>query len=102
MRKSKTKAPGKIKVVSLCEKEVELAKKMAEFPEVAEQVYNKMDPSLLANYTFQLSQVFNEFYHTCPVLESMEKEQRLGVVQAFMDVQKLALSLLGIEIMQEM
>jgi len=102
MRKAKAKAPAKIKVVSLCEKEVELAKKLAEFPEVAEQVYAKMDPSLLANYSFQLSQVFNEFYHTCPVLESMEKEQRLGVVKAFMTVQKLALSLLGIETMQEM
>lgn len=102
MRKAKSKAPGKVKVISLCEKEVELAKKLAEFPSVAEQVYAKMDPSLLANYVFKLSQVFNEFYHACPVIESSEKKQRLGVVQAFLYIQKLALGLLGIEVMEEM
>jgi arginyl-tRNA synthetase len=102
MRKAKSKLPGKIKVISLCEKEVELAKKLAEFPLMAEQVYAKMDPSLLANYVFKLSQVFNEFYHACPVIESSEKKQRLGVVQAFLYIQKLALGLLGIEVMEEM
>jgi arginyl-tRNA synthetase len=102
MRKAKSKLPGKVKVISLCEKEIELAKKLAEFPTLAEQVYAKMDPSLLANYVFKLSQVFNEFYHACPVLKSQEKKQRLGVVQAFLYIQKLALGLLGIEVMEEM
>jgi arginyl-tRNA synthetase len=102
MKKAKSKMPGKIKVISLCEKEVELAKKLAEFPTLAEQVYVKMDPSLLANYVFKLSQVFNEFYHACPVIKSQEKKQRIGVVQAFLYIQKLALGLLGIEVMEEM
>jgi len=102
MKKAKAKPPVKIKILSLAEKEIELAKKLAEFPEAVKHAYSQLNPSLLANYSFQLCQVFNEFYHECQVVGSKEESQRLAIVKAFMIVQKQALSLLGIDVLEEM
>jgi arginyl-tRNA synthetase len=102
LEKSKAKIPAKIKILSLHKKEIELAKKLAEFPQAVEHAYNQLNPSIIANYSFQLCQIFNEFYHECPVIFSKEEEQRLCLVKAFMSVQKSALSLLGIDVLEEM
>jgi len=101
LRKSKARI-SKVKVISLNDKEIELAKKLLEFKDIVKQVYYKSDPSLLANYSFQLSKVFNEFYQSCPVLESKERNQRLGIVEAFRIIQGLSLKLLGIDALEEM
>ena len=93
-----------IKVKSLEFHEIELVKKLNQFPEIVESAYRQLNPSSIANYAFQLAQIFNEFYHACPVVNS-EKEtqkQRLALVQAFRIVMKNALWLLGIEAIEEM
>ena len=93
-----------IKVKSLEFQEIELAKKLNQFSEIIESAYRQLNPSSIANYAFQIAQIFNEFYHTCPVVNS-EKEtqrQRLALVQAFRIVMKNALWLLGIEAIEEM
>jgi len=92
----------KIKLIDLHEKEIKLAKKLSEFPHVSRDAYKKLDPSLIANYAFELAQVFNEFYQFCPVVGTVEQMQRIGIVKAFTIVQKSALDLLGIEVMKEM
>jgi len=89
-------------VIDLHEKEIKLAKKLSEFSQVAKHAYEKLDPSLIANYSFELAQVFNEFYQFCPVVGAVEQLQRIGIVKAFTIVQKLALDLLGIDVMKEM
>lgn len=92
----------KIKILHIDNKEFQLIKEILKFPEVVNQAYKNLSPHILANYSFDLAQKFNEFYHICPVIESLEKDFRLYLVQAFRTVIKSSLNLLGIEVMEEM
>ncbi|MEM4230462.1 MAG: arginine--tRNA ligase, partial [Candidatus Pacearchaeota archaeon] len=60
IKKSKTKPSEKFEIISLHEKEIQLVKKLAEFPEVVEHSKRQLNPALIANYSFQLSKIFNE------------------------------------------
>ncbi len=84
------------------QKELELAKKISEFNSVVLHAFNSLSPSLIANYSFQLAQTFNEFYHTCPVIGSEQESFRLSLVQAFSKTLKTSLNLLGIDVLEEM
>jgi arginyl-tRNA synthetase len=90
----------------LNEKEKQLVKKILDFPKVVRDAAEKLNPSLIANYSFELSQDFNGFYTSCKVInpeEGKEVEQfRLKLVEAFRIVLKNSLYLLGIEVMSEM
>ena len=93
-KKSKSKA--------LNEKEIALIKKINDFPEVVKKSYEHLFPNLIANYSFELAQKFNEFYHSCPVIGSENEQFRLKLVEAFRITIKKSLYLLGIEVMEEM
>ena len=85
------------------EKEIELVKKLSLFPDVVASAYKNLNPSIIANYSYQLAQIFNEFYHSCPVIGSEEHESfRLALVESFRQVLKNSLYLLGIETIEEM
>ena len=79
-----------------------LAKKILEFPATVKKAAEHMSPNLIANYSFELSQIFNEFYHSCPVIGDKSEAFRLLLVNSFRTVLKNALYLLGIEVMEEM
>lgn len=98
------KAPEqkKFEVYELEDKEVELVKKLSMFPVVVQQAYRNLNPSVIANYSYQLAQIFNEFYHDCKVIGSKEEAFRLALVESFRQVLKNALRLLGIETIDEM
>ncbi len=98
----KTKNKDKFKVYDLEQKEVDLVKKLSQFPGIVFNSYRSLNPSIIANYSYQLSQIFNEFYHVCPVLGSKEEAFRLALVEAFRQVLRNALDLLGIETLEEM
>jgi len=90
---------------SLVKEEIALVKKISDFPEVVINAGNKMNPALIANYSFELCQIFNEFYHNCPVLSDENKSEeafRLRLVDSFRTCLNNALHLLGIETMEEM
>lgn len=96
---------NKIKDSELTElelKEIELVKKLSEFPEIVSKSYNLLNPSVIANYSYQLAQIFNEFYHECPVLKSEKEFFRLMLVESFRQVLKNSLFLLGIEVLEKM
>jgi len=101
LRKSKIK-PKHFEIPKLNEQEIALIKKIAEFPDVIKDAKDKLNPSLIANYSFSLSQIFNEFYHACPVIKSDNEAFRLKLVDAFRIAIKNSLYLLGIEVMEEM
>jgi len=103
LKKIKSKVK-KIKIENLNKYEINLVKKLQDFPSVVNQAYNHLNPSLIANYSFELCQIFNEFYHSCPVInaEKTDKEKRIALVEAFRIVIKISLNLLGIEVMEEM
>ena len=98
----KTTNKDKFKVYDLSPKEVALAKKLSIFPEVVSKAYRNLNPSIIANYSYQLAQLFNEFYHHCPVIGSKEEAFRLALVEAFRQVLKNSLGLLGIKTLEEM
>jgi arginyl-tRNA synthetase len=104
IHKKVKKKISKVKIKDLNESEIKLIKKLGDFPSVIEQAYEHLNPSLIANYSFELSQIFNEFYHSSNVLEAEkdEKEQRIAIVEAFRIIIKNSLNLLGIEVMDEM
>lgn len=100
VRKSKSKS--KSYIPQLSDSEIKLAKKIAEFPEIVETAARKFNPSIIANYSFQLSQIFNEFYHENKVIGSKEESFRINLVEAFRNTLRNSLNLLGIEVMEEM
>ncbi len=101
------KIARKIKIPkNLNEKEKELIKKILDFPKIVKEAAEKLNPSLIANYSFELSQAFNGFYTSCKVINPEEGKEtevfRLKLVDAFRTVLKNSLYLLGIEVMEEM
>jgi arginyl-tRNA synthetase len=84
------------------EAETRLVKKINEFPGVVEQAAEKYNPSLIAHYSYDLARTFNEFYHTCPVLNSDNEAARIRLIEAFRLILKNSLYLLVIEPIEEM
>lgn len=98
----KSKKKTSLNFSSLEEKEFSLAKKLAIFPEIISSSSKNLNPNLIAHYAYELAQIFNEFYHECPVIGDKNESQRLALVQAFKIVIKSSLNLLGIDVMEEM
>ncbi|VVB79141.1 Arginine--tRNA ligase [uncultured archaeon] len=103
LKKVKQKNFQKFKVGELEKHEIELSKKLSEFGDVARDAAEKYNPALIAHYSYELAQMFSEFYHTCPVLQDEKKKDfRLALVESFRVVLKNSLNLLGIETLEEM
>jgi len=84
--------------------EIKLIKKLACFPIVIKNSANQYSPNILANYLFELSQDFNSFYQSIPVLKAEEhlKNARLKLVEAVKTVLSNGLYLLGIAVLEKM
>ena len=84
--------------------EIELVKLLSNFPGVINKASRDLKPNYIANYSYDLAQKFNEFYHNCPVIkESGElRNTRLALVLAFTYVIQTSLNLLGIEAPEKM
>jgi len=89
-------------LTSLETKETELVIKLSKFNEAILSAKENLNPAIIANYAYQLSQLFNEFYHECPVIGSKQEQFRISLVEAFRQVIKNALALLGINTIEEM
>jgi len=98
----KSGQPGKFVIDELENKELEIVQKILQFQDIVEKAFATRSPSLIANYCYDLSKLFNEFYHSCPVIGSDKEPFRLALVEAFRVVLKNALGLLGIETLLEM
>ncbi len=98
----KVRKEKKFEIKELGDKEIGLIKKLSIFPEVIFRAERTMNPSLIANYSYQLAQIFNEFYHDCKVIGSKEESFRISLVQSFRQVLSNSLYLLGIETLEEM
>jgi arginyl-tRNA synthetase len=96
--------PEKIKPVFKHEKELGLIKLMAEFKNIVRESAEQYKPSLVARYSLDLAQAFNEFYHECPVLKADEntRDSRLVLIFCVKTVLGNALGLLGIKSPEEM
>ncbi len=93
---------SKFEIVDLTDNEINLAKKLSQFPETVTSAYKNLNPAVIANYAYQLAQVFNEFYQTTKVIDSEEETFRLALVESTRQVLKNSLGLLGIDTIEEM
>jgi arginyl-tRNA synthetase len=86
------------------EQEIAVAKKIARFPEVIEQVVDGLRPHILAVYARELADTFNTFYHFEPVLKSKGnvRDRRLTLVRAVQNTLKESLETLGIDAIETM
>lgn len=87
------------------EKEKELVKQLALFPEVIQNAAQNHSPALLANYTYELVKEFNSFYQNVSILgeENQDKKVfRVQLSQKVADTIKLAFGLLGIDVPERM
>ena len=69
--------------------------------EVVDQAIRTLELSVLAKYSFSLAQMFNTFYHQCPVLKEPNRDVRLWRAAAVFYCQQqlvLALDLMGCEV----
>jgi len=82
--------------------EVKLVKKIAFFPTAVNFAYERLSPSVIANYAFELAQCFNEFYHSHQVIGSETENFRLHLTASFRSTLSKCLTLLGIETIEEM
>jgi len=105
IKKNKNKLPKKADFSLLDKKEeIELIKKLAEFPNIAEKTTNELRPSIIANYAYELAKQFNEFYHIHNILKEKRniKNARLLLVSSIGQVLKSSLNLLGIDVLERM
>lgn len=89
----------------LNEKEIELIQKMNEFGAALEQAGKDYSPSGIANYCYELTKDFNQFYHDYSILNAeneAEKITRLVLAQNVAKVIKNGMALLGIEVPERM
>jgi arginyl-tRNA synthetase len=101
LNKSKFKKT-KLTIPILSDQEKKLVLEISKFPEVVQSAFNQLAPNVIANYSFELAQKFNEFYHSSQVIGSEHELFRVSLVSAFAQVLKNALNLLGIEVLEKM
>ena len=90
---------------SLSDKEIELIQKMSEFGAAVEQAGKDYSPSGIANYCYELTKVFNQFYHDFSILnepDEQKKAVRLMLAKNVAKIIKNAMGLLGIEVPERM
>jgi len=90
---------------SLSDKEVELIQKMSEYGAAVEQAGKDYSPSGIANYCYELTKVFNQFYHDYSILnepDEQKKAVRLMLAKNVAKIIKNSMALLGIEVPERM
>ena len=96
---------GAMKAVELSTKEVELIQKMSEYGAAVEQAGKDYSPSGIANYCYELTKVFNQFYHDYSILNEPDAEKkavRLMLAKNVAKIIKNSMALLGIEVPERM
>ena len=89
----------------LSSKEIELIQKMSEFGAAVEQAGKDYSPSGIANYCYELTKVFNQFYHDFSILnepDEQKKAVRLMLAKNVAKIIKNGMGLLGIEVPERM
>ncbi len=87
------------------DKEVELIQKVSEYAAAVEQAGKDYSPSGIANYCYELTKAFNQFYHDYSILNAdteSEKIFRLVLAKNVAKTIKNGFALLGIEVPERM
>jgi arginyl-tRNA synthetase len=87
------------------EKEIELLKKIGEFPLAVGEAALKRVPHRITNYIFELASTFHSFYNAEKVLDPEQPERtkaRLALVKAVQITMQNALALIGVSAPEKM
>ena len=96
---------GAAAAIKLNEKEVTLIQKMNDYAAVVEQAGKDYSPSGIANYCYELTKEFNQWYHDYSVLnadDELTKQTRLLIAKNVAKIIKNGMRLLGIEVPERM
>ena len=89
----------------LSQKEIDLIQKMNEFGAAVEQAGKDYSPSGIANYCYELTKEFNQFYHDYSILKEEDPQKkaiRLVLAKNVAKIIKNGMALLGIEVPERM
>lgn len=93
------------KSIVLHAKEKELIRMVYEFPAVTKESAESYNPGQLANYIYELTKLFNQFYHDCPVLKADNdtlKQFRIRLSEVTAGILKTGMGLLGVQVPERM
>jgi len=90
--------------ITLDTKEKHIIKKLMLFPFVIEQAGNQMNPSLIANYIYDLVKNFNSYYQSTTILVHNDsvRSLRLSICDKVGHIIKNSMGLLGIDVPERM
>ena len=94
-----------VTVKDIAQKEKDLIIKTYEFSKVIGESAATYNPSLVANYVYDIVKEYNQYYHDYPVLKEENAEQRslrLAVSQQVGTVIRNGMWLLGIDVPEKM
>ncbi|MBP1668295.1 MAG: argS [Bacteroidetes bacterium] len=98
--------PEKTRIdLSLNEKEKNILKMIHDFPLVIKDAGQSFNPSLIANYMYDVAREYNQFYHDYSILKEADsgiKDMRLLLSVLASKVIKKGMGLLGIEVPERM
>lgn len=89
----------------LNDKEIALIQKLNDYKAVVEQAGTDYSPSGIANYCYELTKDFNQFYHDYSILNANSEEEKTARLVLAANVAKTiknAMQLLGIEVPERM
>ena len=87
------------------QKEIELIKLLNQFPTVVSEAGENLSPALLANYCYDLSKVFNQYYHDYIILgesDLLTRRFRIKLTWQTGEMIRKGMWLLGIELPDRM
>lgn len=91
--------------VELNEKEMNLIQQLSDFGETVLQSANEYNPSLIANYIYDLVKEYNQFYHEYSILREEDEAKRSLRLLLSANVAKIVrqgMNLLGIDVPERM
>jgi arginyl-tRNA synthetase len=87
------------------EKEIALVRMMYDYPDIVREASRTLNPSLVANFLYELAKEFNQFYHDHSILSAESSEQvslRMLLAESTGSIIKKGMELLGIEMPERM
>lgn len=87
------------------ESEKEVVKQLALYPAIIEDAANNFSPAIIANYTYELVKLYNQFYQSIYILQEEDaaiKSLRLTLSESVANVISSSMSLLGINVPKRM
>lgn len=89
----------------LSPKEIRLVKMLNTYPQKIKEAAETLSPAVIANYSYDLSKEFNQYYHDTPILREENKsllQARLALIEVLAATLRKAMGLLGIELPERM